>query len=1329
MRSLKLTLILISIFFFIQGCGENKIQQQAKDNKVTVSIKPKKIYLNTDSLLIRVPGKDSLKEPVIILSDLPKFNEYTSRREVIPGVSYLSQSMEDKLARMKPVKSEKPKIIHVDFSKLKKQTLTADYPPIVTNLDDEIYIINDRLTYYEKIVLERGLFTIQHNDTIYPPLSYNIKNPKRTKALPIKYKEETTFDISTLESDQGLPHSFVRAIDKDDEGVLWFATLNGGAISYDGNLFDDYDITIGEVRELTYSLLIDKKGNIWTGTNNGATCYDGKKITRFTINQGLPSNNVVAIIEDAKNNIWFATTEGVSRFDGEHMYTYTTEHGLAHNYVYSIFEDDKNNIWFGTFGGGLTKFDGELFTTFSQNDGLASDFILSIAQDYLGNMWFGTYGAGISKFDNKTFTNYSTKQGLVSNNILSIVEDEENMWFGSFGDGITFFNDKSLSTYTTEDGLSNNYIRTLFADGAGNIWLGTDGGLTKIKTNGFKHFTKSQGLINNNITAVFQDNRERIWIANFENGVSIFNNPMPTELKSTFTHITTDHGLAHNIVTSIIQDSHNNFWFGTYGGGVSKLDGRSFDNGKLKFTNYSLEQGLYSSLVNEVLEDNLGNIWLATDRGVEKFDGDGFVIIKESNGLGVDKVLCVYQDRTDALWFGTMDGGVSRLYNDTLTRYTTDQGLGNNRVGTITQDHNGIIWFGTDGGGLSYFNGNTFGTIDESDGLCSDNVFSLLTDNNNSLWIGTIKGLCQVTLPDTIQSINNSIVFDKFILKNYGKMDGLKGLDFSARAAFLDNKNRLWWGTEKALTMLDIKTFRSSDELPLIHMNDVAINTQIINFNELKSNDSFTQSEIRFSGVSKFYNNPINLSLPYDINNLTFNFTAIEWSAPHQIQYQYKLIGFDKKWRSLTKDNRADYHYISPGHYAFSVKALGTSGKWSRELDFPFIIRSPWWFSWWTIIIYIITFLFGIWIIIRWRVDIIKRQKAILENMVARRTKDLDKALILAEQATTAKSQFIATMSHEIRTPLNAIMGLTHLAIDNTSDTKQEDYLQKINRSANTMLSLIDDILDFSKIEVGKMQLEKVPFDLEIVLNSVIILNAQNAREKNLEFVVNINSDVPKLLIGDPLRIGQIITNLCSNAIKFTSSGEVVINIGIGEKVDKRTFHLEVEVRDTGIGISKENIPLLFDEFKQADNSITRKYGGTGLGLSISKLLIEMMGGHIRLESKLNVGTTFFFDAIVGIKNQKSSLVNIIPDELKDIRLLVCDDNPSALKALKETLESFSLNLEIVSSGEEVLNRLRDKSYDLLLTDHYMKGISGVDTIIEILGTPDFHYLAVQNNW
>ena len=1310
--------LLISISFLLQGCDIENNQQKTKDFEVSAIIKPRKVYLNMDSLKIRVPGENGIKLPEKFSSNLPKDIEYIGVSEIVPGISYHPQTLDEKLARKEPVKSKKPEIIKVDFTKLKKYDLVENKLPIITNVDKEILLPLDSIFDYKNIILKRGLVSIQHEDSIFPPLGYNSGYPNRSRALPFRYMDETVFDISTLEVDQGLTNPFVRAIAKDRNGVLWLATHNGPLISYDGEFFDEYKMNNSPQRVLTYSLLIDKKGSIWKGTDNGVTRFDGKIITRFTIKQGLPTNNVVAMIEDSKGNLWFGTDKGVSMFDGETFYTYSTINESGEDYIYSLFEDNKGDIWFGTYGGGVTKFDGKTFITYTENDGLASNIVLSITQDHIGNLWFGTNGAGVSKFDGKTFTNYSIEQGLNGNVILSIVEDaNNNIWFGSFGNGISFFNGNSFFTYTSKEGLGDNYIRTLFEDGSGNILLGTDAGVTKIRTSSFKHYTKSQGLIKNNITAVYEDNNGRIWFANFENGVSILNEPIQPEQKVTFTNINSDQGLTHNIVTSIIQDDQNNYWFGTYGGGLSKLDGKSFENGKLKFTNYTIEQGTNSKLVNDLIIDKNGDIWIMTNRGATKFDGKQFVTISKANGLGANSVLCVFQDNADALWFGTIDGGVSCLFNDTLTQYTTDQGLGNNRVTAICQDNNGVMWFGTDGGGLSYFNGQTFKTLNINDGLSSDNVFSLIVDPNNSLWIGTIKGLCQINLQ--ISSDLSKIDYDSLFIINYGKMDGLKGQDFYARASMIDKNNLIWLGTERAITMLDLSSFKSTKEQPHIHMNGVSINNHILDFNKLKLKDNITHSEIHFSDVSKFYNNPINLSLPHDKNHLTFNFSAIDWSAPHQIKYQYKLQGIEEDWSLLSKVNMADYRNISPGHYTFLVKAIGKSGIWSEEFEYPFTIRWPWWLSWWAIFVYVIAFMLGIWVIIRWRVNIIKRQKLILENMVARRTKDLDEALLLAEQATNAKSQFIATMSHEIRTPLNAIMGLTHLAIGNASNSKQEDYLQKIDRSANTMLSLINDILDFSKIEVGKMQLENVPFDIEIVMNSVIILNAQHAREKDLEFIINIDPKIPKVLMGDPLRIGQVITNFCSNAIKFTSSGEIVINVEVIKKLSEKELILQVTVKDTGIGIEKDQIPFLFDEFEQADNSITRKFGGTGLGLSISRLLIDLMGGRIWLDSEPGKGTSFYFDCKIGIQEKESSLKKLKLDDLKLVNVLICDDNSSALNSLEIVLKSFLLNVDSVRSGEEVLKQITEKQYGLLIIDQKLGGgLTGVGTITEINNMP-----------
>ena len=1310
---------ILSVLIVVHGCNESKNPQLNNEEKdlgdKTVISKPKKTWVNPDSLIIRVPGRDGMKQPQKFLAKLPPSFELEVIYECTPGISFLPQTMKEKLAGDLPVKSKKPEIINISQADKKKYSNQQNKPPIITTISKSLNVNRDSISSYKRIAIENGLITIQHGDSIYPPPSIIAAKPEQIKALPLRYKDEALFDIRYLDSDQYLPNSFIRAIIKDNRGIIWFGTHTGGLVSYDGQFFDHYNMNTGLPSNKVLSLLKDKKNNLWIGTGGGGVvCFDGEKIIQYTTKQGLPSDIIQAIIEDKNGTIWFATKEGVSSFDGKIISTYTTDQGLAMNDIFTLFEDELGNMWFGTITKGVTKFDGKSFTTFNKMDGLASDNLLSITQDQHGNIWFGTHGGGVSKFDGETFTNYTSEQGLGSNVIMSIIEDYDGyLWFGTHGNGITRFNGKSCSNFTTKEGLSDNYARTLFDDGQGNLWVGTDGGGVSIfNLHSFNNYTQEQGLSNNLVLSIFQDSNNKLWFGTYDGGVLIYKEFEDPHQKSKFNCINTDQGLPNNIVMSIVEDTNNNFWFGTFGGGVSKLDGESLKLGQLRFTNYSTAQGLNNDYVSSVLLDNKGNIWFGTDGGATKFDGNEFITITKKDGLGSNIVTCIFQDEKQNFWFGTIDGGVSHYKDDTLFQYTTEQGLGNNTVWTITQDKNGIMWFGTDGGGITLFNGDSFRTITTKDGLSNDYAHSLVVDDDSSVWVGTTNGLNQIKLKDGFLFKNKSFAKLNPVINNFDKKDGLIGIDFYTNAVLHDNKNRLWWGTGKALTSLDLKNYISPREAPIVHTHGITINNKTINFNELKSNnENNSQTGIRFTDVSLFSNNPIGLSLPFELNHITFHFSAIDWAATNQIQYQYKLEGFDQDWGLIKNNNLADYRNIPPGQYTFQLRAIGKTGNWSEVLEYPFIIRSPWWQTWWAIVLYIVAFGLIFWLFIKWRVNIVKKQKIVLENMIFDRTKELDSALKEAEQATIAKSQFIATISHEIRTPLNAIMGLTHLTKNTELNPKQEDYLLKIDRSAVTLMSLLNNVLDFSKIEAGKMQIEKVNFDLEIVLNSIIILNLQNAREKNLELVITIDPLVPRMLIGDPLRIGQVITNLCSNAIKFTSSGEIVINVSIGEKRGKKETYLQISVKDTGIGIDKEQIPFLFDEFKQADSSVTRKYGGTGLGLTISKLLLEMMGGRIWLETEIGKGTTFFFDFKVGVQIQKPSQTKILPDELKKLNLLICIDQPSTLNSLVTTLRSFSLKVDSVSSGEEVLEQLKQKSYDLLIIDQQLKGINGVETI------------------
>jgi len=325
---------------------------------------------------------------------------------------------------------------------------------------------------------------------------------------------------------------------------------------------------------------------------------------------------------------------------------------------------------------------------------------------------------------------------------------------------------------------------------------------------------------------------------------------------------------------------------------------------------------------------------------------------------------------------------------------------------------------------------------------------------------------------------------------------------------------------------------------------------------------------------------------------------------------------------------------------------------------------------------------------------------------------DLEEARMAAEAATLAKSEFLANMSHEIRTPMNAILGLSHLALKTALTPKQLDYLKKIHLSAKSLLGIINDILDFSKIKAGKLSIERVDFSLETVLQNVSNLVSVAADEKELELLFKIGLEVPMDLVGDPLRIGQILINLCGNAVKFTQKGEIIVSVDLLDRPDDAAL-LRFAVSDSGIGLTPEQCGRLFQAFSQADASTTRKYGGTGLGLTISKKLSELMGGQIGVESVYGQGSVFFFTAQLGVGQAESAASDSELPALAGKRVLVVDDNAASRQALQNILQYLGMTVSLAASGAEGIQLAAEPPdgvpFDLVTMDYRMPKMDGVE--------------------
>lgn len=331
-----------------------------------------------------------------------------------------------------------------------------------------------------------------------------------------------------------------------------------------------------------------------------------------------------------------------------------------------------------------------------------------------------------------------------------------------------------------------------------------------------------------------------------------------------------------------------------------------------------------------------------------------------------------------------------------------------------------------------------------------------------------------------------------------------------------------------------------------------------------------------------------------------------------------------------------------------------------------------------------------------------------LELEVLKRTEDFMLAMQRAESANNAKSRFLANMSHEIRTPMNAIMGLSHLVLKTDLSTKQRDYIEKISKSSEALLRIINDILDFSKVEAGEVELEQRQFMFEDVLSHLSNTASYAAAKKKLELIFDVPSDIPKQFIGDSLRLSQILLNLTSNAVKFTEQGQVVIKVRVVNVINN-LIRLKFAIQDSGIGITESQQESLFESFSQADVSTTRKYGGTGLGLAISKSFVELMGGHIEVESEFGKGSTFSFE--VEMTLPEVDIANCEKCQLENFSgktALVVDDNVIALDILTELLGQYKVKVTPATNANDALKELNKQTFDFIMLDWQMPEVDGL---------------------
>ena len=1155
---------------------------------------------------------------------------------------------------------------------------------------------------------------------VYLLLVFILLMSGQSRALEPK-KAITQYVHEIWNTDRGLPQNSVYSILQTRDGYLWLGTEEG-LVRFDGVRFTIYNRGNTPVIQsnLIWDLYESKDGSIWVSTHNGGlTRLKNGTFTTYTTDQGLSNNYVRAVTETPDGTLWIGTREGgLNRLKDGQFTAYTISNGLSSNRIRCITADSAGDLWIGTYDGGLNRMRDGKFTSYTTKDGLTNNETSSLYIDKEGTLWVGTI-AGLNRFRDQKITAFTTKDGLSHDDISAVLEDRDgNLWIGTSGGGLNRMHDGKITTFGIQDGLLNDEITSLYEDKEGNLWVGTrGGGLNCFRDGKFITFAKKEGLIYQRTLAIYEDREQNMWIGS-EDGLNLLSN-------GKFSLFTVKEGLSDNKVWSIQEDRNGNLFVGTnYGLNLLRAG---------KFTTLTTRDGLSDNTIWSMVKGRNGDLWMGTNAGLNAIRAGKVTTFSAEGKISKSIILSLAEDENGDLWIGTDGNGLFRMRNGKFVNFTTKDGLANNSIWSLYADKDRNLWIGTIGNGLNRFRDGKFTLFSSKDGLFDDVVFSILEDGKGNLWMSSSKGVFRVSKQELDDYEQRKI--PRIYSVAYGKADGMRSQDCNGGfqpAAWKSKDGRLWFSTTVGVAVVDPENIPVNSVLPPVMIEEV-----------LSNGSTISKSD--------------RLILEPGVEQLEMHYTALSFRVPERVQFRYRLEGYDHHWVDAGTRRTAYYTNLPPGHYTFRVRACNDDGIWNNTGSSLSLYLKPQFFqTWWFYALCGILGVMAVFGMYRLRIRQLKLREQTLVRLVQERTKQL-------QEMDELKTRFFSNISHELRTPLTLIIGPLENLLNEWLGAQEKgmkgraatNQIEMVLRNSRRLLRLINQLLDISKLEAGKMELHARSDNIIKFVRETSSLFESLAKRRNIDFQVHSDNENIELYF-DAEKMEKILYNLLSNAFKFTpENGKILINIA------ELSGAVEIAVKDTGTGISKEELPYIFDRFRQVAGSSSKVQEGTGIGLSLVKDLVTLHHGEIRVNSQPGWGSEFILHFKQGKEHLSSAelaeetsheitgqpLLNQItemsesilppetgadsagtlpvPETLTSAPLvLVVDDNHDVRDYIRRIVENHYRVREAID-GEEGMRIALETIPDIILSDVMMPKLDGYGLLNALRADPKTSHIPV----